>query len=378
MKRLRILYLVNDLRAHGGAEVALANLVTHLDRNRFEIWVGGIFGKGLLEERLRLPRGHVVSFGFRRRFYADIKGLLRLVHFLKQKQIQVIHTHLFAANTVGRVAAQLARVPIVVATEHNTYLAKPRWCIWVDCLLAGVTTQMIAVSETVRAFAADQAGISRDQFVVIPNGIPLEQIPQLSPRERLAKRVSLEIEADQPVILSVGRLTEQKGYLTLLQAAELVAREYPETLFLIVGTGILENVLRKRIARLRLDKHVRLLGFRCDVYELMQISTLLAMPSLWEGLPVTCIEAGACRLPVVASRVGGIPEVVQDGKSGLLVPPKDEVAFAREIIRLIRSPDLCRQMGDHGRHVIEERFDVVSVARRTEDLYLSLCRRELD
>lgn len=372
MERLRILHLINDLRAQGGAEVALANLVMRLNRSHFEVWAGGVFAKGALEDRLGLPPEHVVSFGFHPRFYTDIKGLLQLVHFLKENQIQIVHTHLFAANTVGRLAAWLARVPVVVATEHNTYLTKPRWCIWVDRLLARVTTQMIAVSEAVRAFAADQAGIGRERFVVIPNGIPLEQVPQLSLQERLAKRASLEIEQDQPVILSVGRLTEQKGFSVLLQAAKLVLAKYPGAVFLIAGSGNLEKELRRQIQGRGLEGSVRLLGVRSDVYELMQISTILVMPSLWEGLPVTLIEAGACRLPVVASKVGGIPEIVQDGESGFLVPPRDEVALAEAILRLLDSPEMRRCMAEEGRRLVEGRFSADVVARQMEDLYWQL------
>ncbi len=372
MQRIRVLHLINDLRAQGGAEAALANLVSHLDQKKLDVWVGGLFGLGPLVERLGIPPQQVVSFDFQPRFYLDAFSVWKLIKFLKEHQIQIVHTHLFASSTIGRIGAFLAQVPVVVASEHNTYVTKSRLSIMVDRVLALVTTQMIANAEAVRLFAARQAGIHQDRFIVIFNGVDMEQIPIYSMQERLQKRFELGVYDDRPIIVSIGRLTEQKGHIFLVQAARQVLAEYPAALFLIVGSGALEEELHREIERMEVKENFRLLGYRNDLAALMQASTLVAMPSLWEGLPMTLVQAAACGVPVVATDVGGVAEVVFHGGNGLLVPPRDVEALAGAILRMLSAPDMRQKMGMYGQIEVAPRFSASQVAQQMTDLYYHL------
>jgi glycosyltransferase involved in cell wall biosynthesis len=152
----------------------------------------------------------------------------------------------------------------------------------------------------------------------------------------------------------------------------MVAQKHPDALFLVAGPGEHEDMLRQMIEAEQLTTHVRLLGYRNDVYELLQICTLFVMPSLWEGLGVVLLEAGACRVPVVATNVGGIPEVIEHSANGLLVPPKDEYALAEAIIQLLDNPEQRHTMAERGRRIVENQYSSAALAERMESLYESL------
>lgn len=368
-RKLNVLYLITTLRPYGGAEVALANLIPYLDSSTHNIWVGTVFAQEEEEVKIQLPSNQIRYFKFSKRYYTDIFGYKRLIDFLRINRIDVIHTHLFAANTVGRIAGKFAGVPVIISTEHNTYVNRSPLCVMVDKILARITSKIIAVSNSVLDFSSKQTFINKSMYEYIPNCVPLDMISLMSADEQAEKRLQLGLNSDAQIVLSVGRLTEQKGFSYLFRAAQEVIQSCPNTVFLVVGKGELKGHFEQQIKSLGLEQSVRLLGFRNDVFDLMQISTIFAMSSLWEGLPVTLIEAGACRLPVVATNVGGIMEVVHDGENGLIIPMKDEKALAQGLISLLSSPELLRQMAEKARLRVEQNFSGPAVARRIDNLY---------
>ena len=370
MERLKVLNLLPELRDYGGAEIATANIVDHLDLDRFDVSVGGLFAGGGLVERLHLPPGNTVSFGFKwGSYHTDILAYRSLVSFIRNRGIHIVHTHLPQGNTLGRIAGRIAGVPILVATEHNTYIGKSFRGIVADRMLTHVTTQHIAVSHAVARFAAEQARISLERFVVIPSPVSLERIQTLSPDARMRKRVEIGVSAKDLIVTTVGRLIPQKGHSVLIDAARELRSGSPEVKFLIVGAGPLELRLRNQVDRLGLGENVIFLGLRKDVYDLLQVTDVFCFPSMWEGLGVALLEAGACSLPAVASAVGGIPEIIEDGENGLLVQPGDPGALARQLSVLLKSADLRSQLGRNGRSVVERRFAADVVANMLMQLY---------
>jgi glycosyltransferase involved in cell wall biosynthesis len=373
LERLKVLHLLPELRDYGGAEIALANIVDHMNFDRFDVSVGGLFAGGGLVERLHLPPGNTVSFGFKwGSYHTDILAYRHLVSFIRDRAIHIVHTHLPQGNTLGRIAGRIAGVPILVATEHNTYLGKNFRGILADRLLSRVTTQHIAVSNAVARFAAEQARISLGRFVVIPSPVSLDQIPRLSLDARMRKRVELGVSVKDLIVTTVGRLIPQKGHSALIDAARELRPGFPEVKFLIVGAGPLEASLRNQVDRLGLRENVIFLGLRKDVYDLLQVTDVFCFPSMWEGLGVALLEAGACRLPAVASAVGGIPEIIQDGENGFLVQPGDSVALAQRIGTLLKSPEMRARMGNSGRSVVESRYSAEVVAGTIMQLYENL------
>jgi glycosyltransferase involved in cell wall biosynthesis len=373
LERLRILHLFPELLGHGGAETGFGNLVEHLDLDRLDITVGGLFAGGGLVDRLPLPPEKKVVFGFKwGRYHADLRAYRSLVSFIRKGEFQIVHTHLPQGNTIGRIAAVLAGTPIVVATEHNMYVERRRRGVLADRVLSHVTTQHVAVSRAVARFASAQAGIALDRFVVIPSPVSPERIRWLSPTEKKKLKQEVGVGPRDLVVTSVGRLIRQKGHEALIQAAGELRSDHPEVRFLIVGAGPLEDALRRQVDRLGLREAVIFLGLRKDVLDLLQITDVFCFPSLWEGLGLALTEAGACRLPAVASNVGGIPEIIEHGVNGLLVEPKDVAALAQGLRALFDSAELRARLGENARAIVEERFSAAPVACRTMDLYQTL------
>jgi glycosyltransferase involved in cell wall biosynthesis len=372
MRNLRILYLINNLEI-GGAEIALANLVNELPTEDFEVWVGGIYGLGPVQKRFALKADRFVSFDFQiRRPFFDLPAFLRLFRFLRRNRIQIIHTHLPLANIIGRSIAWLAGVPIIISTEQSTYYEKSFPFVMADRLLARITTQMTAISQAVRLFSARQARLDPEKYLVIPNSIPITRIRMESRTEGLAKRRELDIGADQPVVITVGRLSPEKGQRVLIEAARNILEVNPSVLFLFVGDGPCRQALIRQAEQYGLDAHIKFLGYRQDISSLLQISTIMALPSLREGLSIALIEASACYLPIVASNVGGIPEVVENGVSGILVPPGDDKALAKSILNLLDSPDLQLSMGQAGRRIATNCFSSKILSEKIAHLYQRL------
>jgi glycosyltransferase involved in cell wall biosynthesis len=372
MTKLRILYLINNLEI-GGAEIALANLVNELPAADFDVWIGVVYALGPIQKRFTLPSDRFVSFNFQiRQPFLDLPACLRLFRFLRRNRIQIIHTHLPLSNIIGRSVAWLAGVPVIISTEHNIYYDKSLPFVLADRLLSKITTQMTTISQAVRLFASNQAHLDPGKFLVIPNGIPLNQIPIFSKSERQAKKRELGIGKNQPVVITVGRLHPQKAHHVLLDAARRVVKEKPDVRFLLVGGGPCEQALKKQALCNGLEENVQFLGFRQDIPALLQISTVMVLSSLREGLSVALMEASACSLPIVASNVGGNPEIVVHGITGLLVPPGDEEKLADSILQILNYPKQRNSMGREGRRLVTERYTSDIVSDRTARLYRRL------
>src|SRR5262249_24656144 len=279
----------------------------------------------------------------RRRPVACLRGLTGR---LKAFGPGLVHTHLYYANVLGRVAARLAGSPPVVTTLHNpdyTFEATERTLCrarklldrWTGARNAAVVAVSGAVAEDFRRHMG-WTGIR-----VIPNGVDLEAFAPGGGDDGAARG---EWPGPGLRLLSVGRLHPQKGHGVLLDAMGRTAARGASLSLVIAGEGTLRPVLEEGIRRLGLDGSVRLAGRRGDVRELLRAADVFVFPSLYEAVGIALLEAMASGLPVVASRTGGIPEVVEDGASGRLVPPGDAEALAEALAALARDPDERRRL----------------------------------
>jgi glycosyltransferase involved in cell wall biosynthesis len=222
-------------------------------------------------------------------------------------------------------------------------------------------------------FAARVIRIRPDRLLVIPNGISLEDVPPADPAEA---RAILGLSADTLVMGTVGRLQPVKGTRYLLEAFTQLAAVHEDVVLLLVGDGPERASLQVLAQQLGIAKSVRFLGDRQDVSRCLHTMDVFVLPSIWEGMPNAALEAMAVGLPVVATAAGGTPEVVVDGVTGLLVPPRDPDALARAVARLLRDSDLRRTMGQAGRVRAKQRFSIEETVRRTEELYTTLLKEK--
>jgi glycosyltransferase involved in cell wall biosynthesis len=229
--------------------------------------------------------------------------------------------------------------------------------------------RVIAVSQALRRFLVQDVQVPNTKVQTIYNGIDVEQFSSKTPREQF--RQSLGIPSEARVIGTVGSLYPVKGQTHLLQAMAQVVKRVPTAVCLIVGRGELLSTLQQQANELQLGERVKFLGFRSDVAELLSLMEVFILPSLSEGLPLSLLEAQAAGKPVVASRVGGNPEVVENGKTGFLVPPSEPDMLAERIVQLLENPSAAIAMGERGRLRMRQIFSLEAMGRAYLSLFMS-------
>lgn len=341
----------------GGAEVHVLTLAEKLRQRGHDVLVVCPRGRPFVAELVarELPARTPRTLG-----KLDPVMLARLSYWLRRDRREVIHTHLSTASLIGSLAAYLAGVP-AVATVHGL---NTRTCFK---LAHGI----IAVSNAVKQHLVVQ-GMAGDNIAVIHNGVDLELLSR--PYHRAALRAQWGVPAEAPLLVTVGRLAPEKGHRDLLQALRLLVGkpEWQELQLLMVGAGVLQGQLRAEAEQLGLAGRVIFAGFQRDVAPFLQAADIFVLPSLREGLSLSALEAMALTKPVVACRVGGTPEVVEEGKTGLLISPASPTELADALDRLLRDPELAVQMGEAGAQRVRKSFDLEQTVSKIEGIYRAL------
>jgi L-malate glycosyltransferase len=295
----------------------------------------------------------------------DLGAAWRLSRLIKRLKPDIVHAHdphgVAMAALALSMSTQLAKPPLVAARRVDFHLRGSALSRWkyrqVDCF--------ICVSEAIRSMLLTD-GVPAARAVVVNEGIDLERV-DAAPPARLHEELWLPHHA--PIVGNVAALVPHKGQRHLIEAAALVIRQVPDARFVIAGEGELRGALERQIRERRLEKHVMLLGFRPDVLSLHKTFDVFVMSSVTEGLGTSLLDAMACGKPVVATEAGGIPEVVEHGRTGLLVPPRDHAAMAGAIVRLLNDAALRHQMGAAGLVTVYQRFSVERMVRDTLRVY---------
>ena len=383
-ERTRLLMFVNGF-AMGGTERHVVNLGRALDRSRFDIHLAcfrrwGHFLEEIESSRLPIREYGIDSLHNRR----TLREQLRFARDLRRHRIQIVHTYNFYPNVFALPAARLARVPRVVASIRDTGVYQTAMQKRVQRLACRLADCIVVNAEAVRRWLVEE-GYEPRKIAVIRNGVDLSRFRARGDGGRLRREIGVPPGA--PIVAVISRLHEAKGLDDFLEAAAALAARHRETRFLIVGDRLAvkdgavvkEDAYRSGLEslarRLGIAERVLFTGFRLDVPELLREVAVSVLPSLSEGLSNFLLESMAAGVPVVATRVGGSPEAVQDGVTGFLVPTRDPVALARAIDMLLSDPDRGRRMGAAGRRLMAEEFSLESMARATERLYRALLKR---
>ncbi len=364
-----VVHVIQSLEAGGAEQVVVEYALGH-DRARFTPVVCAIREGGPHDEALRSAGVPVHVLGRPGRL--NPAPFLRLARILRSLDAPVVHGHNFAGTSLSAPAAMLAGAGAVVRTEHNVVVSDPKLRRLVSRLASVREDAQIAVSERVRASHVEAGRVAPDRFVTIRNGIGDERIRAAC--DRHSARRELGVDDRMLLILSVGSLTRQKNHALLIEA---VARmNDPRVVLAIAGSGPLEESLRDAIGRAGLEGQVRLLGRRLDVPELMNAADMFVLSSNYEGLPITVLEAMAAGVPIVATAVGGTPEVVEDGVTGLLAPPGDAGALADAMSRIAADSETRKRLSAGARAAYEASFRAEHMVRQSEALYdVALSRR---
>lgn len=373
MNKIKILHVIRP--AAGGMKNHLINLLRHTDKNKFSVSVACPPSTALWDELYQMGISLIpiplVGEIAPSKDYATIRTLVKYLH---QSRTTIIHAHSSKAALVGRIAGIIARTPVIVFTAHNSifYEEWPRWkkkvYATVEKLLARFTDRIITVSDALKQELIEKEEISLRQLTTIYNGIEIEKFNKECDKEEIRK--NLRLPPSGVVIGTIARLAPQKGVTYLLKAASLL-KEYSITL-LIVGDGPLRQQLEKEALDLGLGNRVIFAGMREDIAEIFAVLDIFVLPSITEGLPLTILEAMAAAKPVVATRVGGVPEAILEGKTGLVVPPKDPEALAVALAGLLGEKERLVRMGKNGLIHVNDKFTVTLMVEKTLDLYNQL------
>jgi glycosyltransferase involved in cell wall biosynthesis len=352
----QLLSLAQTLRARGwNARIVSLTALGPMGRQAQEL--------GIPTESLEIPRG-----------VPDPRGIMRLRSIIRSWKPEILHSHLLHANLLARLLRPLARVPILVSTIHSiNYGGRLRLIGYrLTDSLADCTTivSQIAAERYIAAGA-----VLPERLRVIPNGVDTQQFRPL-PQARAELRRVLGLD-HAFAWLAVGRFDPPKDYPNMLAAFAKVSQRLSNSVLLLVGRGSLQPQTEELARSLGVGDRVRFLGVRRDVAELMSAADAYVLSSAWEGMPMVLLEAAASGLPIVATSVGGNPEVVVDEETGFLVPPRDPAALAVGMLRLAAlPPDQRRRLGQHGREHIETNYSLPRIADVWEELYHELLERK--
>ncbi len=367
--RLKILH-IQKVAGIAGSENHLLTLLPALKENSVESTMLVLAGPGdrpasfIASMKTRGIDCEVISM----RSNIDPLLLLRLIRFMRGNPSQLVHTHLIHADLYGTLAARLAGVPTVVSTKHgyNPWRAK-RFYACLDRLASLFQNRIITISDALGRWLVEVEGLPRKKLSTVHYALDVN-------RFRSSTAGHLPLEASQPVIGTVSRLIPQKGIHVLLRAFAECAKSHPSISLVVVGDGPERSTLENLARELGLGGRVHFLGYRSDVHKILQHIDIFALPTFGEGFGLVLLEAMACSKAVVATDVMSIPEIVQQGKTGLLVPVRDVSALAEALDTLIEDPELRDQFGKAGFQRARTEFTVERMVRKTAEVYREASR----
>ena len=367
MSKIKVLRIISSLPI-GGVEKTLLSLLPRLNKEGFDVSICCLYKRGDLAKEMENAGIPVHFIGMRSRIDFDLKyfnGIRKLVDFLKREKIDIVHTHMYKANIPGRIAALLARVPVIIANEHNIDNWKSPSQFYIDRILANFTSKIIVVSDAVRKFYIEK-GIPADKITTIYNGIEINKFKKGI--DIKTKKKELGIPLSHFVVGTVGRIELQKGHKYLIDAAFIVKKKIPKVKFLIVGGGSLKAKLKRYAKEKGLEKEVIFTGKRKDIPEILSVMDVFLLPSLREGFSIALLEAMASGKGVVVTNVGSNSEIVSDGENGFIIPTNNSDILAVRIIEILKNQELRNKIGENSQKKVED-FSIDRMLKETVELY---------
>ena len=368
-KPIRVLHFCTE-PVRGGAEEHMLLLLRHLDRRLFELHlvcppeVLTLLGSDLPDDVNTIPLSFTSPI--------HINVALRFVRVLLNRQVDIVHSHMFRASLAASPIARLCRVPVTIETAHvREYWRQSglKANYVVDRIAGRFVSRYIAVSNAISKYLIEEKKLSRDKIRVISNGCDVEHFRPEHPIP-VDLRSNLGFDASNPVVVVSARLEPQKGHQVLLNALPEVIRQFPRLRVICIGDGQLRSQLEQYSDALGLNSCVRFLGYQSNVRDWLALADFTVLPSFFEGLPLTAIESLAAGRTIVATEVDGTPEVVVNRKTGLTVPPGNPERLAKAMIELLKDHHYRDKLACEGRRWVVENFSQSRQVRQTEELYL--------
>jgi glycosyltransferase involved in cell wall biosynthesis len=374
MRKINVLHIYQNSKI-GGVQQQFLSLLKAYDRDVFNPIFCCLGPEEEISKEIERIDIETVALN-RARYHRFSPGIVRdLYRLMKQKNIHIVRTHRYRANLYGRLAALLSGVPVKIISLHDNYRKDLRLeRRIVNKILLKATDKIVAVSESIRKDIIKYDGIDSSKILVIPNGIDTERF---NPEGNFADiRKGFSIKESDIVLGFVGRVVPTKGLEYLIDALPFLKKEFKNIKLLITGEGSTMERLKKKAKENNVHDSIIFTGKRRDIPDILSCTDIFVMPSVAEGLPNALLEAMAMGKPIVATEVGGIPEVIKNRHSGFLVPPRNPEALATAIKDLISNEQLAAKMGQAARHIVLDNFSIWSIAQKWQTLYLSILREK--
>jgi glycosyltransferase involved in cell wall biosynthesis len=372
-RKYKIAYVIDGL-SMGGAERLMVPILKHLSRTDFDAYVCALQSKdgNPMADEIRALGIPVDCLDIKH--LRDWNGLPRLLQYLKENDVDLVHTQLEFANILGNITARFLHLPsvctihVMPALDVKTKSKLHQRLEWFA--LKYFCDRVISVSEEARQYHLQISGASQSQVSTIYNGIDLSGFLSRDRQlERAKVRAELGIPSDANLLTTVAVLRLQKGIQYMIRALPSVLASNPNSYYLVVGDGSHRNLLMEEANKSNLENRVIFTGMRKDVPRLLSASDIFVLPTLTEALPTVLAEAMAAKLPIVASRVGGIPEMITTGQNGCLVEPEDVESLAHACIDLLANPEKRAAMSAEGWKTVDQKFNIEKQVDQLEAVY---------
>jgi glycosyltransferase involved in cell wall biosynthesis len=380
--KIKVLHIITRLDKGGSAENTFLT-VKGLDKKRYDVTLMS----GPVQDPSQERRSQVEECGIQ---YIHIPVLVRNINvvydaialfkiwrFLAKEKFDVVHTHTSKAGLLGRFAARLAGAPLIVHTPHGHVFfgyfgpLKTKIFIFLEKLANRMTDKIVALTHREKADYISYRTCPEEKITVIHSGIELDKFQEYTSAEKRKLKKEIGLPGDSFVLGTAGRLVPVKGPEFLIKASQTILSEHPRTYFVFAGDGPLKEDLEKKATEAGVKKNIFFPGWRDDIVRILAAFDVFCLPSLNEGMGRVLVEAMAHGIPIVASDVGGIPDLVIHGKNGFLVPPKNPEELAKHIQILIQNEDERRKMGEAGKKMAQ-RFSHYTMVIKIAELYEEL------
>jgi len=368
-----ILFLIDFLHIFSGTERHLFELVTNIDRKRFKPFVVTFQGSPAFKKKLEQNDIPVKILNMRKIYgRRQLAMFFKLNEFIQREGIKILQTFHTNPDIYGTMLARFARIPVVISSRRDMGLGRNRRNVWCYKLLNRYVDRIICVSEKVKQFVIADEGVSGDKITVVYNGIETKKLDL--PVDVARARKKLSIPDGVPVMGMLANFNPVKGHRYFLDAAVIIKKTMPDVHLVMAGEGPVLEQTRQKAVQLGLERCTRFIGYTEAIAEALSVMDVVVSPSCSEGFSNTILEALYMSKPVVATDVGGNAEVIRNGQTGILIPPKNADAIARWVSAMFTDKDKARMLGNNGSRLVREKFLIPTMMENTMNIYDDLLR----
>ncbi len=374
MSKINVMYLRSSYAQEGGPETLILSVLQGIDTSKFNI---NVVVLQELKASENFFESNIKSLGFNadrivwRNFIFFLPSFFKLISLIKKHNVNIIHTHDVRSDFMGLIAGKMLGIPVVTSVHGWIGRSlKERIHDFFDKLIVRFASTIIANSKAMQRYLV-RLKIQERKVRTIHNAVDLSNFMSAEGSE--STKMELGLNSGFPIIGTVGRLDVEKGHEILLEAAQEVIQSCPEAAFVIAGQGPIESDLKKTAEKLKLSQRVTFTGYFRNLSKILGIMDIFVLPSLSEGLPLTLLEAMAAGKPIVATDVGGVPELIINGQTGLLVKSRSARELSKAILELVQNKEKARGLGEKAREAVLNNFSSEVMIKKLEDVYESVC-----